>query len=251
MRVRSGLFVLLMLTAGTARADTLRVAAAANLQSVLTQALIPAFEKKTGAQVTATFGATQLLAAQLRNGLPADVFVAADTDTVDKLVASGILDARTKRVYAIGRLVLWTRRDAKNHPKRLQELANPTYPKIALANPALAPYGRAAQESLANAGLTRSVGPRLVQAENIAQAWQYAKSGNADVALTALSLIVGDSSGIYVIVPDALHAPISQSGAVVKASSQSALAHRFLGFLVGKEAGPIWKRYGYQLPNGK
>lgn len=251
MRVRGGLFVLLMLTAGTVRADTLRVAAAANLQSVLTKALIPAFEKKTGAQVTATFGATKLLAAQLRNGLPADVFVAADTDTVDKLVASGILDARTKRVYAIGQLVLWTRRDAKNHPKRLQELANPTYPKIALANPALAPYGRAAQESLANAGLTRSVGPRLVQAENIAQAWQYAKSGNADVALTALSLVVGDTSGVFVVVPEKLHAPISQSGAVVKASSRPALARCFLAFLVSKDAAPSWRKFGYELPPRK
>lgn len=235
-------------SATIAQAQTLRVAAAANLQRVLTEALIPAFQKQSGAKVTPTFGSTKLLATQLQNGAPEDVFVAADTQTVSKLTASGTLIPGTARVYAIGRLALWTRRDAKYHPRAIGDLANPAYAKIALANPALAPYGLAAQQSLAKAGLTGRVAARLVQAENIGQALQYAQSGNADVALTALSLVIEDKADFYVIVPDALHAPITQSAGLVKGSPQAALGARFLAFLTSKAVAPIWKRYGYGLP---
>jgi len=231
-----------------AQAQTLRVAAAANLQKVLTEALIPAFQKQTGAVVTPTFGATKLLATQLANGAPLDVFVSADTQTVSKLTAAGTLTPGTARVYAIGKLVIWSRRDAKHHPRAIGDLADPAYAKIALANPALAPYGLAAQQSLARAGLTAWVANRLVQAENIGQALQYAQSGNADVALTALSLVAGDKADPYIVVPDTLHAPIAQSAGLVKGSPQAALGARFLTFITGKSAAPIWKRYGYSLP---
>ncbi len=231
-----------------AQAQTLRVAAAANLQKALTEAIIPAFQKQTGATVTPTFGSTKLLATQVQNGAPEDVFVSADTETVSKLTASGTLVRGTARVYAIGKLVIWTRRDAKDHPHAIGDLAQSVYAKIALANPALAPYGLAAQQSLASAGLTARVGSRLVQAENIGQALQYAQSGNADVALTALSLVIEDKTDPYVIIPDTLHAPIAQSAGLVKGSAQAALGARFLMFLTSKAAAPIWKRYGYSLP---
>jgi len=231
-----------------AHAQTLRVASAANLQKVMTEAVIPAFQKQTGATVVPTFGSTKLLATQLQNGAPIDVFVAADTETVAKLTAAGIVVPGTARVYAIGKLVLWTRRDAKHHPRVIGDLASPVYAKIALANPALAPYGRAAQQSLAAAGLTARVSARLVQAENIGQALQYAQSGNADVALTALSLVVEDKTDPYVIVPDRLHAPIAQSAGLVARSPQAALGAKFVAFLTSKDAAPIWKRYGYSLP---
>lgn len=231
-----------------AQAQTLRVAAAANLQKVMTEALIPAFQKQTGATVMPTFGSTKLLAIQLQNGAREDVFVSADTQAVSKLIAQGTLAPGTARVYAIGRLVMWTRRDALHHPHAIADLAGPAYTKIALANPALAPYGLAAQQSLAKAGLTARVAPRLVQAENIGQALQYAQSGNADVALTALSLVVEDKTDPYVIIPDNLHAPIAQSAGLVKASSQVALGGRFLAFLTSTPAAPLWKRYGYSLP---
>jgi molybdate transport system substrate-binding protein len=233
---------------GGARAADLKIAAAANLQKALTESLIPAFEKQSGATVTPTFGSTKLLAKQLENGAPEDVFVSADTATVAKLVSEGQLDGATQKVYAIGRLAIWTRKDARLHPRRIQDLENPAYVRIAIANPRLAPYGLAAQQSLEAAGLTASVMPRLAVAENIAQALQYARSGNADVSLTALALVIDDRDDPYVIVPDKLHAPIAQAAAVVKASTQQDLARRFLAFLTGKAAAPIWKRYGYELP---
>ncbi|MBV9848287.1 MAG: molybdate ABC transporter substrate-binding protein [Armatimonadetes bacterium] len=239
----------LLLLAPVARAADLKVAAAANLQKVLTQALIPSFQKQTGATVTPTFGSTKLLAMQVRNGAPLDVFISADTATTDQLAGQGLLVPATRRVYAIGRLVIWTRRDAAHHPRRIQDLASPVYAHIAIANPALAPYGLAAQQSFAKAGLTASVAPRLVTAENIGEALQFAQSGNADVALTALALVIDDRADPYVIVPEDLHAPIAQSVGAVKASAQPALAQQFIAFLTGRTAAPIWRRYGYELPH--
>lgn len=249
MRVKIQFAILLgACSLSAARADDLRVAAAANLQKVFTEALLPAFQRKTGATVTPTFGATKQLALQLKQGAPFDVFVAADTATVDKLALQGLIVPGSGRVYAIGRLVLWTRRDAKAHPRKIQDLASPSYGKIAIANPVTAPYGLAAQQSIAAAGLAASVTPRLVQAENIGQALQYARSGNADAALTALSLVIEDKTDPYVIVPDRLHAPIAQSAGLVRASRKQASGQRFIGFLTSRQAASIWKRYGYALP---
>ena len=248
MLTKIALTLCLWLCALSARAAPLRIAAAANLQKAMTEAIIPAFQKQTGEQITPTFGSTRLLATQIENGAPIDVFVAADTETPRALAAKGRLVPDTLRVYAVGKLVIWSRKDAKHHPRRLQDLADPEYSKIAIANPALAPYGRAAQQALENTNLTVRVTPRIVQAENIGQALQYAQSGNADVALTALSLVVEDKTNPYVIVPDSLHAPIAQAAGVVSGCAHPALARRFLAFLVSSQAAPIWKRYGYTLP---
>jgi molybdate transport system substrate-binding protein len=239
---------LALLTPITAHAADLKIAAAANLQQVMTQALIPLFQKQTGATVTPTFGSTKLLATQLQNGAPIDVFVSADTVTTDQLAAQGLVVPSSRRVYAIGRLVMWTTRTAAYHPHRLQDLADPAYVKIAIADPRLAPYGLAAQQSFARLNLTASVMPRLLVARNIGEALQYARSGNVDVSLTALSLVIDDKDDPYVIVPDNLHGPIAQSLAIVKASTEPALAQKFAAFLTGKDAAPIWKQYGYELP---
>lgn len=249
MRDKISLFCLaFLLCLAPAQADPLRVAAAANLQKAFTEALLPAFEKKTGVVVTPTFGSTKALATQLENGAPIDVFVAADTATVDKLAGDRILIASTVHPYAIGRLVVWTRKDAARHPRRLEDLADLGYAKIAIANPKLAPYGLAAEQALAHVGLTASVAPRLVQAENIGQVLQFAQSGNADAALTALSLVIDDKDDPYVIVPDSLHAPITQSLGLVRATTQTTQALQLINFLLSKDAAKLWKRYGYEMP---
>ena len=250
MRAKLRLASLLLLLALTpsAHADPLRVAAAANLQKAFTEALLPAFLKKTGVAVTATYGATKGLATQIENGAPVDVFVAADTVTVQKLAAERAVVAGTVHPYAIGRLVLWSSAGAAHHPKRLQDLADPAYAKIAIANPKTAPYGLAAEQTFARAGLAAAVTPRVVQAENIGQALQFAQSGNADVCLTALSLVIEDKADPYVIVPDSLHDPITQSVGLVRATTQTTQGLQFIHFLTGPDAAKIWKRYGYELP---
>ena len=230
------------------QADPLRVSAAANLQKIFTEALLPAFTKKTGVVVTPTFGATKLLATQIENGAPIDVFVAADTVTPQKLLAEHLLSPGTVQPYAIGQLVVWSRKDAAHHPASIQDLASPIYAKISYANPKTAPYGLAAQQAFDKTGETAAVAPRLVQAENIGQALQFAQSGNANVALTALSLVIEDKTDPYFIVPDKLHDPITQSLGLVKTTTQTTQALQFIDFMTGSDAAKIWKKYGYQLP---
>ena len=251
VKSRFALFLCLAALIAPAHADPLRVAAAANLQKVFTEALLPAFQKKTGVEVTPTYGATKALATQIENGAPIDVFVAADTATVQKLADEKLLIATTVHPYAIGQLVLWSRKDALRHPSRLEDLADLGYAKIAIANPKTAPYGLAAQQAFARAGLNAAVTPRVVQAENIGQALQFAQSGNADVALTALSLVIEDKTDPYVIVPDSLHDPITQSLGLVRTTTQTTQALQFMDFLRGKDAAKLWKRYGYQLPKSE
>lgn len=206
------------------------------------------WERSGGGPVTVTYGGSKVLAAQMTNGAPIDVFLSADTETVDALARAGTVDGSTKRVYAIGTLVLWFRRDSPQRPKRLEDLRDPAYRRIAIANPKLAPYGRAAQEALAAAGLSQAVAPRLVMAENIGEALQFARSGNADVALTALALVIHDPAGWYVPVPAALHRPIAQSAAVASHAANGVDARRFLDFVCGPQTAPLWKKWGYALP---
>ena len=234
------------LTAG-AQADTLHVAAAANLQKVFDKALLPAFTKATGVEVVPAYGSTKLLAAQIDNGAPVDVFVAADKKTPDKLAAKGELDASTVKVYAYGKLVLWTRADSVAHPDSITDLTNPAYGRIAIANPMLAPYGAAAIEMITKAKLMPTLQPRIIYAENIAQTLQYARSGNAAVAITALSLVIDDKVDPYYIVPQSDYTPIAQAAGVVKSTKDAVDAHKFVDFLTSAEGKAIFKRYGYGL----
>jgi molybdate transport system substrate-binding protein len=235
--------------ANSASADgsVVRIAAAANLKQCLDQGLVPVFEKVTGNKVVVSYGSTQLLAHQLENGKPEDVFLSADTKTVDKLVKEKILVGSSERVYAIGQLVLWTSADSALHPTNIRDLSNLSYANIAIANPKLAPYGAAAVESLANAGLSAVVAGRIIQAGNIGEALQYAKTGNADAAFTALSLVIKDKKDPYIVIPATLHGPIAQSAALVEPATNGQGA-AFLSFLASKQAAPIWKSYGYALP---
>jgi molybdate transport system substrate-binding protein len=250
LRVKFGLVLALLALWGLPAhaADPLRVSAAANLQKVFTEALIPAFTKKTGVDVAPTYGATKLLATQIENGAPIDVFVAADTATPQKLLSEKLLAVGTVQPYAIGQLVVWSRKDAAHHPTTVQELASPVYAKIAFANPKTAPYGLAAQQAFAKTGLTGIIAPKLVQAENIGQALQFAQSGNADVCLTALSLVIEDKTDPYFVVPDNLHEPITQSLGLVSRTTMTTQALQFIDYLTSPDAARIWKRYGYTLP---
>ena len=248
VRLRIALLFLTSLLTLPAHADPLRVAAAANLQKVFTEALLPAFTKKTSIAVTPTFGATGALATQIENGAPIDVFVSADTVTVQKLAAERAVVAASVHPYAIGRLVLWSSAQAVHHPQSIQDLVDPAYAKIAIANPKTAPYGLAAEQAFTRSGIAPRITSRVVQAENIGQALQFAQSRNADVCLTALSLVIGDKTDPYVIVPDGLHDPITQSLGLVRTSTQTTQALEFIDFLTGKDAAKIWKRYGYEPP---
>lgn len=233
---------------GVRRGDPLRVAAAADLALAFKE-VGAAFEKQSGKRVDFSFGSTGLLAKQIIEGAPFDVFAAANVSFVDDVVHEGACFGETKALYAKGRIVMWSK-DPWALPKDVKELAEPRYAKVALANPEHAPYGRAAREAMTNSGVWGSVQPRSVYGENVQQTLMFARSGNADVAIVALSLAV-TSPGNYVPIDPRLHEPLDQALVVCKGGSKGAKPNEARSFVefVGSEAGrSIMRQYGFLLP---
>ena len=215
------------------------VAAASNLGRTL-GTLARAFEAGTGIAVVPSLGATAQLAAQIENGAPFDVFLAADTEHVDALVKSGAALADSRAIYARGRLAVWTA--SHQTPANLQQLSDARI--IAIAKPELAPYGAAAVESLQHLGLWERLQSRIVYAPSVSTAKQYADTGNADAAFTALALVIAEP-GHYFVIDEGQHRPLDQALCIVRRSAQPELARKFTTFLLGKEGRAILSRAGY------
>ena len=224
----------------------LRVAAAADLAFALPE-VARLYEADTGRHVDLIFGSTGLLARQLAEGAPFDLFAAADEAFADQAAKSGACDAASKRLYARGRIVAWTLK-GKARPASLADLADGRFKKIAIANPEHAPYGRAALQALGRAGVLAAVRPKLVYGENVQQALQYARTGNADAALVALSLALPAADGDALPIDPALHDPIDQALIVCK-NGQAAEAAGKLAELIGSARGrALFRRHGLLLP---
>ena len=166
------------------------------------------------------------------------------------MVHGGACLGETKALYAKGRIVLWAR-DPASLPKRLEDLADPRYAKIAIANPEHAPYGTAAREALRRAGVWGAIEGRTVYGENVQQALTFARSGNADVALVALSLAVGPSGGAFLPIDPLLHAPLEQALVVCKGGARGGKteeARTFVAFVSSPAGRAIMTRYGFVLP---
>ena len=227
--------------------DAIRVAAAADLSNAFDE-LGAAFEKQTGQKVTFSFGSTGLLARQIEQGAPFDVFAAANISYAEDAIRSGDCDGASKSLYARGRIVVWTKKGVAA-PKTLAELASPRFSRIAIANPAHAPYGQAAMQALSSAGILATVKPRLVYGENVRQALQFAQTGNADAALVALSLAVIYKDGNHLLIDDKQHLPIDQALVVCgKQPERIAAAHAFTAYVGSKAGRAIMARYGFLLP---
>jgi len=229
------------------RGTTLTVSAAANLASVMAR-VGPAFEAQTGARMLINVGATGSLAHQIQAGAPVDVLLAADTATIERLVASGALRADTVTHYARGRLVAWSR-DALGDPapRTLADLDRPLVRRVALANPDLAPYGALARSALQKAGVWPALEARVVYLDNVRQALQVAQSGNAEVAIVPLSLVVG-AEGTWFPLADDLGSTLEQHAAVASRASSPELGRRFLAFLAGPEGRAILTEAGFEVP---
>lgn len=210
----------------------LRVAAAADLEPVLPPILLQ-FEKATGIPAVATYQASAMLTTQILNGAPFDLFLSANTAYPQRLVTAGAAEAPV--VYAQGTLVLWERRDAGLPPPSLALLSDARLKRLAIANPDRAPYGKAAVAALHKLGLYVALQPRLATAENIAQAAQFADSGNADAGLISLTSALTPrlkSAGSYFVIPRDLYAPIEQGAVVMSHSGQREAAHKLLDYLL-------------------
>jgi molybdate transport system substrate-binding protein len=234
--------------AASVQAQTLHVAAAADLQFAMND-LASRYEKQAGVKIAVTYGSSGNLRAQIENGAPFDVFFSADMAYPKQLALRGLADPQSLYIYAFGRLVLWAPADAKLRlaEKGFSALSDPKVTRIAIANPDHAPYGKAAVTALQKAQIYDEVKSKLVYGENISQAVQFVESGNAEVGILALSLTFADSmkSGERWEVPADFYPLLQQAAVVINASTHQTAARAFLDYVKSTEAREVLAKYGF------
>jgi molybdate transport system substrate-binding protein len=217
------------------------VAAAANLVDVFGQ-IGPQFEAQTGIHPVFSFASTAQLTQQIENSAPFDAFAAADSEHVAKLESEKLLVPGSRTVYALGVLAMWIPAGSKAQVSRLEELGSPSVRVIAIANPELAPYGKAALDVLKRQADWPQVKPKIVYAENISMAKQYGTSHNADVVFTAYSLVLHEGGKVIRVSSEGLQ----QELAVVAASQRRPEAQKFVDFLLHGKGREILSQFGYE-----
>ena len=230
----------------SAQAGEVQVAVAANFAAPM-EKLAPMFALETGHNAVLSFGSTGKFYAQIRNGAPFEVLLAADDETPAKLEREG--QGAGRFTYAVGRLALWSRQagvvDADG-----AVLKGGRFDKLAVADPKLAPYGAAAIEAMTKLGLLESLRPKFVQGENISQAYQFAATGNAALGFVALSQIWADGKlkeGSAWVVPATMHAPIRQDAIVLVKGKDSAAAKALEQYLRSDKAKAVIRSFGYEI----
>jgi molybdate transport system substrate-binding protein len=241
------LLVLLLLSTACAAAEV-QVAVASNM-TVPMRRIAASFERSTGHHAVLAFGSTGKLYAQIRNGAPFDVLVAADAETPARLEQEGLGVRGSRFTYAVGRLALWSA--AEGIDARGELLQRPEGTRLAIADPKLAPYGAAAMQLLQKLGLAARWQPYLVQGENISQAFQFAASGNARLGFVAMSQVMEDGKvarGSVWAVPANLYDPLRQDAVLLESGARNDAARALLAWLRSDEARGVLRSYGYELP---
>ncbi|MGI4833968.1 MAG: molybdate ABC transporter substrate-binding protein [Janthinobacterium lividum] len=249
------LFLLLLLgnwrpaaQANPARAAPITIAAAADLKYAL-DSLVTIFHRQhPPAQVTVVYGSSGKFYEQLTHAAPFDLFFSADSNYPRRLQQVGLTDGAPVP-YALGRLVLWSRK-LDPRAKGMNTLLDPQVQHVAIANPAHAPYGQKAEEILRHYQLYDQVKPKLVLGESIGQAAQYAATGAADAGLLAYSLALGPElrrAGRFYLIPASAHSPLQQSYVRLKRASGNATATEFTTFMTTPAAQAALKKYGFGL----
>lgn len=230
---------------------TVTVAAASDLTYAMNE-IAANFEKATGCKVRLSLGSSGNFLTQIENGGPFDVFFSADIAYPKKLEAEGLAEPGSTYLYAIGKIVLWSRKDSGvDVGKGFSVLSGPAVRKIAIANPAHAPYGRAAEEALRRAGVYDAVKDRLVLGENISQAAEFVESGNANAGIIALSIALSPAmkdKGLTWTIPENLYTTIRQGAVVVRAAPNPQGAGLFLDYIRTPATAALLERYGFVLP---
>ena len=239
--------LLFLLLSAAAFAGEVQLAVAANFTAPMKQ-IAADFEKDTGHKVLMSFGATGKLYAQIINGAPFDVFLAADEETAAKLERNGGAVNGSRFTYAIGKLVLWSAQpglvDAQGDVLRKNE-----FKKIAIAAPKLAPYGAAAVETMTRLGLLAKLAPKLVSGESIGQTYGFISTGNAELGFVALSQVYEGGklrSGSAWIVPESLHSAIRQDAVLLNKRLDNKAALSLMAFLKTEKATAVIRSFGYQ-----
>jgi len=240
--------LLLACLSHAARAGEVQVAVAANFTAPA-KLIAAAFERDTGHKAMLSFGGTGKFYAQIRNGAPFEVLLAADDTTPARLEAEGAAVAGSRYTYASGRLVLWSARPGYVDDQG-EVLVKGDFKHLAIANPKLAPYGAAAVEALTALKRLDTVRPKFVQGENIAQAHQFVASGNAELGFVALSQLMQDgriASGSAWIVPARLHKAIRQDAVLLAKGGGKPAAEAWLRYLRSDKAKAVIKSFGYEF----
>lgn len=223
-------------------AAEVKVAVAANFTEAAKE-IGALFEKASGNKAVFSFGATGQLFTQITQEAPFEVFLSADQKTPKKAVAQGLAVADSLYTYATGRVVLFSK--SRELVKGEATLKEGKFDKISIANPATAPYGAAAIEVMNKLGVYDALSPKIVQGNNIAQAYQFVDTGTAEVGFVALSQIIRKDEGSRWIVPADLYAPIAQDAVLLRRGEENPAAKAFLTFLKGPEASAVKEKYGY------
>ena len=229
-----------------ANADEVSVAVATNFAGPLTK-ISDGFTAATGHTLKVSSGATRKFYSQILAGAPFEVLIAADDDTPRKLIAEGHGVAGSSFTYAIGKLVLWSAQPGYVDD-RGAVLATGTYAHLAIANPKLAPYGRAGTEVLKARGLGDALAPKLVTAESVAQVYQFVATGNAELGFVALSQVAvpgKPATGSYWLVPPSLYGEIRQDAVLLKSGEKNPAAAALLAYLKSPAAKTVIQSYGY------
>jgi molybdate transport system substrate-binding protein len=245
---RGAVLVAMLLGAAAVRADELLVAVAANFAGPMAR-IAQDFQAATGHAVKLSSGATGRFYSQVVAGAPFDVLLAADDQTPARLVQEGHAVGASRRTYAVGRLVLWSA-DAGLVDDRGDVLAAGRFRHLAVANPKVAPYGRAALQVLQARGLAGTLAPKLVTGESIAQAHQFVATRNAELGFVALSQVAAPGkpvSGSMWRVPSELHDPIRQDAVLLQAGRDKPAAQALLAYLRSPAAQAVIRDHGYGL----
>lgn len=248
MSVRLVSLVIALLFFIPARADEIHLAAAANFTAPMKH-IAADFEKDTGHQALLSFGGTGKLYAQIKNGAPFDILLAADDTTPAKLEAEGAAVAGSRFTYAIGKLVLWSAKPGYVDSTG-DVLKNADFRHLSVANPKLAPYGVAAVETLTALKLFDKLQPKFVHGENIGQTHQFVATGNAELGFVALSQVMQAGkigTGSAWIVPTGLYQPIRQDAVMLDKGKDKPAAAALMRYLKGDKARAAIQSYGYEF----
>ena len=242
------LFASLSALAAPAAAEDALVAVAANFAPAM-EALVDAFERGGPHRLRVSTGATGTLYAQATHGAPYDILMAADAARPERLEAAGLAVPGSRRTYAVGRLVLWSAAPGRVAASGVETLRGGDFRKLAIANPALAPYGTAARETLRGLGLYEELRSRIVMGEHIGQTHALVATGNAELGFVALAQVGAAGPGSRWLVPASWHGPIRQDLVLLRRGDGNAAARAFLDYLDGSRAREIIAAHGYGVPS--
>lgn len=251
MRISKSLFVIAftgLISTSQSWAGEAQVAVAANFSEPI-KAVAAVLQKTTGHTLRITLGSTGKLYAQIKNGAPFDVLLAANTETPLQLEKDGLTQPGSRFIYATGKLVLWSA-DANQVDAKGEVLKSGSFRKVAYASPKLAPYGAAAVQVIDKLGLSTVLSPKLVQGESIGQTMSFVATGNAELGFVALSQVLDGGklkSGSMWVIPQHLYRPITQDGVVLQHGANNAAAKALVMLLKSPNIKALIRSYGYDI----